>query len=50
MNEKYDIRFEMDNEYGIYEKYLEGDCLFKGNLEQVNAWISLREKGFEIYS
>lgn len=48
MNEKYDIRFEMDNEYGVYEKDSQGSPLFIGSLEEVNAWLSLREKGFNI--
>lgn len=47
MNEKYEIHHLKDNEYVVYEKDdQEGDTLFSGTLEQVNAWISLKEKGF----
>lgn len=49
MSDKYEIRFWQDNEYAVYYKgVIEGDYLFKGTLEEVNAWISLKEKGFEI--
>lgn len=49
MNDKYEIRFWQDNQYAIYYKdNLEGDYIFRGTLEEVNAWLSLKEKGFEI--
>jgi len=48
MNEKYEIRFWQDSEWAVYEKGSYGDYVFKGTLEEVNAWLSLREKGFEI--
>jgi len=48
-NIKYDIRIYMDDIYTVNKKddYLE-DYLFKGTLEEVNAWLSLKEKGFDI--
>ncbi len=47
MNEKYDIRFWQDAEYAIYKKG-ENQHIFIGTLEEVNAWLSLKEKGFDI--
>lgn len=41
----------MDDEYAVYHKddnYNYNDYLFKGTLEEVNAWLSLKEKGFDI--
>lgn len=51
MNEKYAIRMYQDNEYAVYDKDKDlgfYEYEFKGSLEEVNAWISLREKGFNI--
>lgn len=49
LNHKYDIRFWQDNEWAVYRKdEPESDFLFKGTLEEVNAWLSLKEKGFDI--
>jgi len=48
MNNKYDIRIWQENEYAVYLKDDPYDYVFKGTLEQINAWISLEEKGFEI--
>lgn len=49
MKEKYEIRIWQDNEYAVYEKNDSyGDYVFKGTLEEVNAWLSLKEKGFEV--
>jgi hypothetical protein len=51
MNEKYEIYHFQDNEYAIYFK---GDIergrlyQYRGNLEEINAWMSLKEKGFDI--
>lgn len=48
-SEKYEIRFCQDNELAVYLKGdYEGDYVFKGSLEEVNAWLGLKEKGFEI--
>ena len=46
---KYKIKIYQDN---ICEVYNEEDSefydyLFKGTLEEVNAWISLKEKGYD---
>jgi hypothetical protein len=47
--EELEISYWQDGDYYVHKK---GDyCvkyLFKGNLEEINAWISLREKGYEI--
>jgi hypothetical protein len=49
MNDKYEIRFWMDNEWAVYEKgKYDDNYLFKGSLEEVNAWLSLKEKGFDL--
>lgn len=48
MNKEYDIRIWQDHTYAIYEKGKWHNYLFKGTIEQVNAWLSLKEKGFEI--
>ena len=53
MNEKYEIGFWQDNIYAVYLKsdYLKGDraeAVFRGTIEEVNAWLSLKEKGFDI--
>ena len=47
MNNKYDVRLLQDNIYGLYilgDDY--NDLIFKGTIEQVNAYLSLEEKGF----
>ena len=46
MNEKYDIRFWQDNIWAVYQKDEYGSYLFKGTIEEVNAWLDLQEKGF----
>ncbi len=48
MKEKYDISFYQDKQYAVYKKGEWDDILFLGTLEEVNAWISLQEKGFDI--
>lgn len=48
MNEKYDIRIWQDDQYAVYEKDNYENYLFRGTIEQVNAWLSLQEKGFNI--
>jgi hypothetical protein len=44
------IKKEENNKvYAVYLKdEIEGDYIFKGTLEEINAWLSLREKGFNI--
>jgi hypothetical protein len=45
----YEIRFWQDNEYAVYSKDVEAlDYLFRGTLEEVNAWLSLKERGFNL--
>ena len=48
MSDKYEIRAWCDNEYAVYEKGSHGQHLFIGTIEQVNAFISLKEKGFNL--
>jgi len=45
MKEIYKVNWVKDNEYEIIE--IETDTsVFHGNLEEVNAWLSLKEKGY----
>lgn len=48
---KYEIRHWQDNEYTVYEKdsygIISNHYAFRGTLEEVNAWISLKEKGYD---
>lgn len=48
MEKEYEIRLWQDNVYAVYPKDNPTDYEFKGSLEEVNAWISLKEKGFNI--
>lgn len=52
MKEKYELLFWQDNEYVVHEIMPNGevkiDYVFKGTLEQINAWLSLKEKGFDL--
>lgn len=49
MNEKYTIEHWADNIYAVYNIDEEdGKYVFKGSLEEVNAWLSLKEKGFNL--
>lgn len=43
---KYEIRIWQDNEYAVYDENNMNEPLFIGSLEEVNAWISLKEKGY----
>jgi len=46
---KYKIQLIMDNYYGVYLlDDTDYDCLFSGSLSEVNAWISLTEKGYNL--
>lgn len=47
MNNKYEIRYWQDNEWAIFLKGEYGNPLFIGSVEEVNAWLSLKEKGFD---
>ena len=50
MNGKYIIRKHDDREYAVYlqtEHDIDLARVFIGSLEEVNAWISLKEKGFD---
>ena len=47
MNEKYDIRFWQDDRWAVYHKE-ENEHLFIGTLEEVNAWLELKEGGFDL--
>jgi len=50
MENKYEIVWMMDNQYAVYIRgaYEKGhQYIFSGTLVDVNAWISLREKGYE---
>ncbi len=44
MKEIYEIRIWQDNIYAIYYKGEYERYVYKGTIEEVNAWISLREK------
>lgn len=43
--DKYEIKFDMDNLYVLYEDNV---FIMRGTLENINAYISLKEKGFNI--
>ena len=47
---KYEVSHWQDNEYAVYKKDEDGlqDIVFRGTIEEVNAWISLKEKGYNI--
>jgi hypothetical protein len=52
-SEKYSIHVWQDNEYAVYPAdYVYGlsddSYLFKGTLQEVNAWLELKEKGFNV--
>lgn len=47
---KYKIQLIMDSQYGVYladDDYC-NDCLFSGSLSEVNTWLALKEKGYNI--
>ena len=49
MSDKYEIRHWQDNEYAVYPKDdWQAKYVFRGTLPEVNAWMSLQEKGFTI--
>lgn len=48
LSQKYEIRFQMDNIWEVYLKGTYGSPEFQGTLLEVNAWIELKEKGFDI--
>lgn len=43
---KYEITLWQDDEYAVYKEGAYEEYLFKGTLEEINAWISLKEKGY----
>lgn len=47
MNEKYYIQIWLDSTWGVYRKE-DGELLFKGSLSDVNAWMDLNAKGFDL--
>lgn len=49
LNEKYDVRIDMDDLYTVNNKDdYSNDYLFRGTLTEVNAWLELQKKGFNI--
>lgn len=48
MNEKYEIQFKAGNQWAIYKKGDTLDWVFKGSIEEVRAWMELKEKGFDL--
>ena len=48
MKEQYDVRLWLDNQYGIHKKGEFGIPIFIGTLQEVNAWLDLKEKGFDL--
>ena len=47
MEKEYTIRLIQDDRYGVYDKDL-GCERFEGTLDEVHAWIALKEKGFDL--
>ncbi len=47
MNDKYAIRFLMDDEYELVEKST-GKQVMTGSLQEINAYLDLEAKGFDI--
>lgn len=47
LSEVYEIRIIEDDTWGIYE-IGKNKCLFSGNFSEINAWLSLQEKGFDL--
>ena len=50
MKDLYDVIWWQDNEYAVYNKgeSPDGEQLFVGTIEQVNAWLDLKAKGFNL--
>lgn len=48
ISNKYYIKPHKDNLFNVYEKGGSLMPAFTGTIEEVNAWISLTEKGFNI--
>ena len=44
MNEKYEMRAWQDNIFAIYLKDVTTDYVYKGTIEECNAWIDLQSK------
>jgi len=45
---KYKIRLWHDKQYAVYTLGSNSDPLFVGTTVEVHAWISLKEKGYDI--
>lgn len=56
MNKIYEIKFEVlksghtlfGHGWGVYKIGDDSNCLFKGTILEVEAWVNLKEKGFEL--
>jgi len=50
MNNEYEVRLWQDDIYAVYNvgDTFSGNYLFKGTLPEVNAWLSLKEKGYNV--
>jgi hypothetical protein len=48
MEKEYEIRVWHDDQYAVYKKDKCSEYVFKGSLSEINAWISLKEKGFDL--
>lgn len=49
MKDEYEIKLWQDDIYAVYPKDTETFAyLFKGTLPEVNAWLDLKAKGFNI--
>ena len=46
MEQKYEIRHWQDTNYAVYLTGEYEDYLYRGSIEEVSAWITLKEKGF----
>lgn len=47
MNDRYEVRLLMDRQYAVYDKYME-ENVYTGSLPEVNAWLDLKAKGFDV--
>jgi len=49
IKEKFEIRHWLDDIYAVYLKDDKSDnYLFKGTLSEIDAWLSLKQKGFDL--
>ncbi len=47
LQEQYTIRFWQDNTYQLVENS-SGDVILQSSLEEINAWLDLEAKGFDL--